>query len=163
MAAHIVLFGYGNASRGDDALGPLLLERAEAWLEGQPQLRVRTVADFQLQIEHALDLRGADLALFVDADESCAAPCVLRRALPSQDATYSTHALSPEAVLFVCRDVTGGAPPPSYILGVRGERFELGEPLTAPAIANLEAAWTLLQALLLDGRGEAWDALALKP
>jgi len=46
---------------------------------------------------------------------------------------------------------------------VRGERFELGEPLTAPATANLEAAWTLLQALLLDGRGEAWDALALKP
>ncbi|MHB1311898.1 MAG: hydrogenase maturation protease [Gemmatimonadaceae bacterium] len=162
-AAHIVLFGYGNESRGDDALGPLLLARAEAWLAGQPQLHVRTVADFQLQIEHALDLRGADLALFVDADESCAAPCVLRRAQARQDATYSTHALSPEAVLYVCRDITGGAPPPSWVLAVRGERFELGEPLTAQATANLEAAWTLLQALLIDGRAEAWDALALVP
>jgi len=158
---HIVLFGYGNESRGDDALGPLLLARAEAWLAGQPQLQVRTVADFQLQIEHALDLRGADLALFVDADASCAAPCVLRRALPRQDATYSTHALSPEAVLCVCRDVAGAAPPPSYVLGVRGERFELGESLSAQAAANLEAAWALLQALLRDGRPEAWDALVL--
>jgi len=163
VAAHIVLFGCGNASRGDDAIGPLLLARAEAWLAGQPQLHVRIIADFQLQIEHALDLRGAELALFVDADTSCTAPCVLRRVLPSQDATYSTHALSPEAVLYVCRDITGGAPPPSYLLGVRGEAFELGEPITAPAAANLEAAWTLLQALLLDGRPEAWDARALPP
>ena len=161
MPAHIVLFGYGNESRGDDALGPLLLERAEVWLAGQPQLHVRIIADFQLQIEHALDLRGAELALFVDADASCAAPCALRRALPRQDATFSTHALSPEAVLYVCRDVAGGAPPPSWVLHVRGERFELGEPLTAPAAVNLEAAWTLLQALLLDGRPEAWDAFAL--
>jgi hydrogenase maturation protease len=159
----IVLFGYGNESRGDDALGPRLLERAEAWLATRPQLPVRTVADFQLQIEHALDLRGADLALFVDADASCAAPCVLRRALPRQDATFSTHALSPEAVLYVCRDVAGGAPPPSYVLHVRGERFELGEPLTAKAAANLEAAWIVLQALLLDGRPEAWDAIAQSP
>ena len=64
----VVVFGWGNVSRGDDGLGPLLLARIEAL--GLPH--VTTIEDFQLQIEHALDLRDADLALFVDA--SVAAP-----------------------------------------------------------------------------------------
>ena len=157
MGARIVLFGYGNPSRGDDALGPLLLERAEAWLAGQPGLAVEPVADFQLQIEHALDLQGRDLALFLDADVACPTPFALRRAVPSQDASYSTHELSPEAVLQVYRDVTGQDPPPAYILSLRGERFELGELLSPAAARHLEAAWAFLQALLLDGRPGSWE------
>jgi hydrogenase maturation protease len=157
MGARIVLFGYGNPSRGDDALGPLLLERAEAWLAGQPGLAVEPVADFQLQIEHALDLQGCDLALFLDADVACASPYALRRAVPGHDASYSTHELSPEAVLQVYREAIGQDPPPAYILSVRGERFELGEPLSPAAARHLDAAWTFLQQLLLDGRPEAWE------
>jgi hydrogenase maturation protease len=157
MGSRIVLFGYGNPSRGDDALGPLLLERAEAWIKGQPGLAVETVADFQLQVEHALDLQDRDLALFLDADVACRAPYVLRRAAPRQDASYTTHELSPGAVLQVCREVTGKDSPPAYILSVRGERFELGDSLSRGAERNLDAAWELLQTLLLDGRPEAWN------
>ena len=158
MTLRIVLFGYGNPSRGDDALGPLLLERAEAWLATQPDLTVEAVADFQLQIEHALDLQEKDLALFLDADAGCTPPFALRCVLPDQDASYSTHELSPEAVLQVCREVSGQEPPPAYILSVRGERFELGEPLSAAATRNLDEAWAFLQQLLLDGRSEGWKA-----
>jgi hydrogenase maturation protease len=157
MGPRIVLFGYGNPSRGDDALGPLLLERAEAWLADQPTLDVEPVADFQLQIEHALDLQDRDLALFLDADAACVAPCALQLAVPSLDATYTTHELSPGAVLQVCRVVTGQEPPAAYILSVRGEHFDLGQPLSPGAARNLEAAWDLLQALLLDGRAKAWN------
>jgi len=156
MSARIVVFGYGNPSQGDDALGPLLLERVESWLVAHPGLGVEPVADFQLQIEHALDLQGADLALFLDADMACPGPFAFRRAIPHQDATFSTHALSPEAVLQVCREVNGAEPPPSYILSIRGQRFELGEPLSPAASSHLEAAWTFLQRLLGDGRAEAW-------
>ena len=157
MGTRIVLFGYGNPSRGDDALGPLLLERAEAWLPGQPSLAVEPVADFQLQIEHALDLQERDLALFLDADVAGPTPFALRRARPGPDTSYSTHALSPGAVLQVYRDVTGQDPPPAYILSLRGERFELGEPLSPAAAANLEAAWAFLQQLLLDGQVAVWE------
>ncbi len=157
VPARLVVFACGNRSRGDDALGPLLLDRAEAWLDGQASLEVRTVGDFQLQIEHALDLRGAALALFVDADADCPGSFRLRRAVASRDASYSTHALSPEAVLSVCRDITGGPPPPAFVLGVRGEVFDLGAPLSAAAAEHLEAAWGELESLLGDGRVEAWD------
>ena len=158
MGPRIVLFGFGNPSRGDDALGPLLLERAEAWLTARPDLTVETVADFQLQIEHALDLQDKDLALFLDADAGCRPPFVLRRVLPAQEASFSTHELSPEAVLQVGREVSGREPPPAYILSVRGERFELGESLSAAAARHLDEAWALLQQLLLDGRLEGWEA-----
>lgn len=153
-----VLFGYGNPSRGDDALGPRLLDRAEAWLAGHPQLAVEPVADFQLQIEHTLDLKGRDLALFLDADASAPAPFAFRRAVAAQDASYSTHELSPGALLHVFRQVEGTEPPPAFILGIRGERFELGEPLSPGAGAHLEAAWSFLRELLADPRPEAWTA-----
>lgn len=154
----LVCFGYGNPSRGDDALGPLLLERLSRWLEAHPGQDVEVVPDFQLQIEHTLDLKGRDLALFLDADAACPAPFSFRRAVPCQDASYSTHELSPGAVLQVFRQVEGAAPPPAFILGVRGEAFELGEPLSPAAEVHLEAAWTFLRRLLEDPRPEAWKA-----
>ncbi len=157
-AMGIVLFGYGNPSRGDDALGPLLLERATAWLEDHPELDVTTVGDFQLQIEHALDLRGRDLALFLDADAACAGAFAFRPVVAARDESYSTHELSPGAVLQVFRQVEGQPPPPAYLLSVRGERFDLGEPLSPGAEAHLEAAWAFLKGLLEDPRPAVWAA-----
>ncbi len=55
VKAPILIFAYGNVSRGDDGLGPLLLERIESHIDPQ---KVELLCDFQLQIEHALDLEG---------------------------------------------------------------------------------------------------------
>ncbi len=155
----MVLFGYGNPSRGDDALGPLLLDRAVAWLGEHPDLRVTPVADFQLQIEHAEDLRDHDLALFLDADAACPPPFAFRRVQPAQDSSYTTHELSPGAVLHVYERITGEPAPPAFVLGIRGVAFELGEPLSAAAEAHLAAAWGLLEVLLGAADLKAWTAL----
>jgi hypothetical protein len=61
------------------------------------------------------------------------------------DFLHTSHAISPEAVLATYRRVTGEAPPAAWVLCVRGESFGLGEPLSAPAAANLEAAWLELR------------------
>ncbi len=153
-----VVLGYGNPSRGDDALGPRLLERADAWLAERPGLDVATVADFQLQIEHALDLKDRDLVLFLDADAGCTGAFAFAPVGPARDSSYSTHELSPGAVLQVYRAVEGQAPPPAYVLSVRGERFDLGEPLSPAAEVHLEAAWAFLEDLLEDPRPAAWTA-----
>ncbi|HEX9082212.1 MAG TPA: hydrogenase maturation protease [Holophagaceae bacterium] len=151
-----VLFGYGNPSRGDDALGPRLLDRAEAWLAERPELEVATVADFQLQIEHALDLKERDLALFLDADASCPGPFAFSAVVPARDDSFTTHELSPGAVLQVYRQVEELPPPPAYVLSIRGERFDLGEALSPEAERHLELAWAFLRGLLEDPRPEAW-------
>jgi hydrogenase maturation protease len=156
----VVVIGYGNPSRGDDGIGPELLGRLEGWapfLADRCELEV--LGDFQLQVEHALDIEGRDLALFVDASMACAAPYGFQRLWPSYDPSYTTHQLSPTAVLKVYEDIRGEAPPPSYILSVRGRDFELGAPIGTQAAEHLEAAWSFLQRLLGDPRQAVWDAL----
>ena len=91
----LVLFGWGNDARGDDGLGPLLLGRAAR--AGWPD--VTTIEDFQLQIEHALDLEGAEAALFLDAGRGTPAPFVFTDVEPRRGESYTSHAIAPEAVL----------------------------------------------------------------
>ena len=158
MIQPVLIFGYGNPSRGDDAIAPQLLSRLEAL---QPA-GVELVTDFQLQVEHALDLEGRELALFIDASVSGQAPYTFSRLLPQQDKSYTSHEMSPAAVLHVYRQIHPESPPPSYLLAVRGEFFDLGEPLSEAAAANAEAAFALLQQLCADPRREAWERLVVE-
>lgn len=145
MTAPILIFGWGNPSRGDDALGPQFVERIEALkLPG-----VECLTDFQLQVEHALDLLDRERILFVDASIEAEPPYRHSRLLPSRDASFSTHAMTPEAVMQVYADLHDDDPPPCELLAIRGERFELGEPLTSSAAAHLEAALDWARAWML--------------
>ena len=98
MVKPVLLFGYGNLSRGDDALGPLLLE----YIENTVNLdTIEILTDFQLQIEHALDLENRALVLFVDASVACVNAFDFAVLAPARDKIYTTHAMSPAAVLVV--------------------------------------------------------------
>ena len=60
MEAPVLIFAVGNESRGDDALGPLLLRELDAWLTASKSSeQFELLEDFQLQIEHARNCRGA--------------------------------------------------------------------------------------------------------
>ena len=155
----LVVFGWGNDARGDDGLGPLLLARVAR--AGWPD--VTTVEDFQLQIEHALDLDGAEAALFVDAGKDTPAPFAFAEIEPARGATPTTHALAPEAVLDVYVRALRQPPPPSFTLCMRGERFELGEGLSPEARERLEAAWAFVQGLMGERSVEDWRRKAGAP
>ena len=158
----VVVLAAGNRSRGDDAIGPLLLERLAAWLaaagrEGEFEL----IDDYQLQVEHALDLQGRRLALFIDAGWRTPAPLAFYALAPGPDAAPAgTHALSPQAVLEVYRRIALGGPPPAFVLCVRGERFELGAGLSEAAKAHVDAAWVQLERLCAQPDAARWRALA---
>lgn len=160
--AGVVVLAVGNRSRGDDALGPLLLDRLRDWLAaGDRGADFELIEDFQLQIEHALDLAGRRLVLFVDAGTGTRAPYEFRAVeatLPGR--SHTSHALAPEAVLGVYRQVTGEDPPPAFVLCVRGERFELGDDLSDAARAHVEAAWKQLVALCARPEIEQWRSVA---
>lgn len=136
----LLVLGWGNLSRGDDALGPACLAALQAALPAHLVDQVEFLDDYQLQIEFALDLAGRKRVLFIDAGLNCAEPFEVHTALPRRDSTLSSHALSPEALLQVYADMHADAPPPATVLAIRGEAFELGEPMTATAEANLAAA-----------------------
>lgn len=139
----LLILACGNPSRGDDALGPLLIER----LGAEPDLDSRAVeilTDFQLQIEHLLDLARARSVIFVDAAMSGPEPFAYLPAQPEPAAAITTHALSPGALLHLYRGVMGRDPPEAAVLAIRGYEFELGEPLTPRAATNLEQALAFL-------------------
>lgn len=149
MADSLLIFGWGNPSRGDDALGPALIERFEAALPDHPEWGdVALLTDFQLQPEHALDLEGRRRVLFVDASVSCAPPFAFSRLAPQREVGYTTHAMRPAALLAVFRQLSGRDAPPTWLLTIRGDAFELGEPLGAAAQAHLDAAAIFVESLL---------------
>ncbi len=161
MSALVVVFAVGNPSRGDDAIGPECCGRLAKWLENAGLSgQVELIEDFQLQIEHALDLQGRTLALFIDAGEHTPAPFVFEQIYPSTAVAHTTHALSPQAVLQVYRQTEGKEPPPAFVLCIRGERFELGEALTTAATDRIDAAMSLLADLLDQPTLADWQAQA---
>ena len=138
--APVLVLAIGNPSRGDDALGPLAAQELDALaLPG-----VEVLTDFQLQVEHALDLLGRSEVVFVDAAAGGEAPFELRPLAAAADDRHTSHSLSPSAVLEAYRRLTGGPPPPSRLLAIRGHEFGLGAPLSGAASANLRAALTSL-------------------
>jgi hydrogenase maturation protease len=144
--APLLVIGIGNPSRGDDALGPACLERLAATLPPGVEL----LTDFQLQIEHALDLDGRALVVFVDASVAAPAPCTLAPVIETSAEPAFSHALSPAQLLGVYRRVQRRAPPRAMVLAIRGDSFELGDGLSACARDNLEQALAALTTLLAE-------------
>ncbi len=146
MAAPILVFAIGNESRGDDALAPLLLRRLQAADIPHAEL----IEDFQLQVEHVTDLAGRERVLFVDADVSCEAPFHFSAISAAHDNSYTSHAMTPSALLHAYRQVYGEDAPPAFLLRIRGYEFGLGTPPGGDAAANLEAATVRVRAWLAD-------------
>ncbi|MEY4593331.1 MAG: hypothetical protein RIR18_2226 [Pseudomonadota bacterium] len=132
----ILVFGYGNPSRGDDALGPAFVDAVEALGLSD----VECLTDYQLQVEHAMDLKGREKVVFVDASSALTESFKVSEVSAARDNTFTTHAISPAAVLQAYRQVEGDEPPPTFLLAIRGESFELGEAMSANAQAALADA-----------------------
>ena len=149
MSARLLLFGYGNPSRGDDALGPAFLEAVQARTPPDAAAVFDCLTDFQLQVEHALDLQAYERVLFVDASVSVPAPFRVESLQARRDDSYTTHAMTPSAVLQVYREICAAEPPQTWLLTIRGEHFELGDPLSPAAGDNLAAALAHFEQVLL--------------
>ena len=152
MPVPILIFAIGNESRGDDALAPLLLRA----LEDLASERIELIEDYQLQVEHVTDLVGRSAVLFVDADVSCTEPLLFSEIAAEHDRSYTSHAMTPFALLHTFRQVYGADAPPAFLLRIRGYGFELGEPLSGRAAANLEVAAKLARELCVEADLPRW-------
>lgn len=150
----VLIFTWGNPSRGDDAIGPYLHDK----LQQADLTDIDLLTDFQLQIEHAVDLEHRERILFIDASTSSVAPFEFSKLEPLRDSSYTTHAMSPEALLSVYTQVNRKAPPPAFMLSVRGYEFELGTAITEHASDNVAAAIDFIEDLLADNDMEEWLA-----
>ena len=154
-AKPILVFTWGNPSRGDDALGPEVYDR----LVQENLIDVDLLTDFQLQIEHAIDLENRKGVLFVDASANARPPFEFYPLAPSQDQSYTTHAMSPQALLAVYEQINHHPQPAAFMLSIRGYEFGLGLPLSSQATANLNEAIAFIQHLLTETKIQDWADL----
>jgi hydrogenase maturation protease len=142
MPASVLIFTWGNPSRGDDALGPALFDLLEAHKLDTGELpEVEVLTDFQLQIEHTVDLEERECIIFVDASITCAEPFEMEQLVAVRDDTFTTHAMSPASLLSVYKQVNASEPPASWLLTIRAYEFGLGKEMTAKARTNLRHAF----------------------
>jgi hydrogenase maturation protease len=103
----ILVIGYGNALRGDDAVGP---RAASAVAElGWPGVIAKEVT--QLTPELAEPLASARLAIFVDARPANGEECVAVRPIePADPGSVLAHVADPRHLLALARTAYGTCP-----------------------------------------------------
>jgi len=141
LQASTLIFTWGNPSRGDDGLGPMIYQRLknESWVD------VELLTDFQLQIEHMLDLENRNTIIFIDASVSAKPPFEYYQIYPTQDESYTSHAMSPQSLLAVYQKVNQQQPPSAFMLSIRGYEFGLGLSLSKEATKNMEEAFSYIK------------------
>ncbi len=140
----LTVFAWGNTARGDDAIGPILAERLRAM--EIPGLRV--IEDHQLNIEHVTDIAPGAATLFIDASVEIEEGYRLERIGPSKDGNFSTHAISPQALLNVYEQTMKRPAPDSWLLHVAAREFELGAEPGELCRQAIDQASQFLSALL---------------
>lgn len=151
MTAPLLILAWGNESRGDDALGPLFVQQLRQRLPPELLSQIEFLDDYQLQIEHALDMVGRTQVLLADACQACTPPFEVTSLQARQDASITTHTVSPQALLHVYQNLQGESQPPCTLLAIRGEAFELGAPPSEGAQVHLAAALDWAVAALASG------------
>lgn len=128
--SRIVIIGYGNTLRGDDAVGWLA---AEALAKRFDEAKVTVLTRHQLAPELAETISAFDVALFVDATQD-GEPGEIRcvDVEPLLVDSGFTHSASPEALLVLARELYGRAPR-GILISLCGEEFALGDRLS-PAV-----------------------------
>jgi hydrogenase maturation protease len=148
----VLLIGFGNPGRCDDALGPALAEAVEA----MDFEHVTVDSDYQLTVEDGAEAARYDVVIFADADTAGPEPFSFRpiRIVP-QKVSFSSHSCSPEGVMALTRELFG-ATPEGWILGIRGYAFnEFGERMSDRAGQNLQQAVTFIRDVLTTNRYRA--------
>jgi hydrogenase maturation protease len=136
----ILVIGYGNPGRQDDGLGPA----ASGEIEKLGLPNVTTSDNYQLVIEDAVQIADHDVVWFVDAACEGDAPCGVRRLSPAFDITFTSHLLTPEALLAITGQQFGKSPG-AYLISIRGYEFDFLEGLSNRARDNLMLAVVLLR------------------
>jgi len=145
-----IVLACGNALRGDDGVGLYLAHQLYGAI-GDADTEI--VCSHQWLPEQAEDLSRAQLAVFIDA--SVAVKPGEIRVRPVQGANEksagaTTHAMTPERLMGLAREVFGSAPERAYLVTVGGSSFEHGAEFSEPVRNAIPAALRQIQDLLCD-------------
>jgi hydrogenase maturation protease len=132
-----LLIGLGNSARQDDGLGWAFAHEVEQLYPHEEEVTYK----FQLNLEDAELISEYGKIIFVDAFKGeLEKGFSVYRCYAKSDSGFSTHMVSPEAILYLCQQLYHSEPE-ATVLAIQGYQWELQEGLTAQATLNLQKAW----------------------
>jgi len=140
----MLIYGYGNPGRQDDALANELIERIETAKRNGDFAGIDTDSNYQLNIEDAEIISNYETVIFVDASVEDIEDIAFTKVEPSDaKVEFSMHAVSTSFVLDLCKKMYE-VEPEVYLLHIKGYEWEFMEELTTKALINLDKAFELL-------------------
>ena len=145
----VLVIGYGNTLRGDDAAG---IRAAELIAKRRPE--IECVCMHQLMPELAEQIAVSDIVIFFDADVNVAQPNV-QVVVPSVEVDQPrTHFISPESLLRLSQLLYQRMPLKAYVIGIPASQFEFSEELSATTKKAVDESVILAESLLLPGKSK---------
>ena len=144
----ILIYGYGNPGRQDDALGVMLSKDIDSWAKSENLPGIDTDQNYQLNIEDADKISQYDLVVFADASVNDIESFQMDRVLPDMKSDFSMHSVSPSFVTGLCNEVFNKMPV-VYQLEIKGYKWEFMEEITEDARKNLSSAEKFLKDFVL--------------
>jgi len=144
--SRILIIGYGNPLRGDDAFGWRVAERL---LELEHDPAVDILCLHQIVPELMDPLSRADFAIFIDACAGDEPGAMVERRIEPQSAGAApfTHHATPEALLAGACTLYGRAAE-AVMISVAGADFSLGSELSPPVASRLDEVVTTVLRLI---------------
>ncbi len=142
----ILVIGYGNELRGDDALGPCIVRA----LEREQVCSARMLTMPQLMPELAAELAQCREAIFIDASIEARDDGVsVTRLSADGGRAWGAHVSDPGAMLAIAELLYGRAPN-AWLVTVTGATFEPGCELSPTAVRRMQAAVDRVQQLIQE-------------
>jgi len=151
----ILVYGYGNPGRQDDALGVKLADTINEWAERNGYDFIETDSNYQLNIEDASAINGKDLVICADASSEEIDDYLLTRVIPDSKVDFTMHHVNPAYIQYLCNELYQKTPE-SYVLHIKGYEWEFLGNLTKRAESNLNKASDFLKSFLehtMNGQG----------
>lgn len=129
-----LVIGIGNIGRADDGLGWAFADRITGDTRFEVQHR------YQLQVEDAELISGYQEVIFVDAShELYENGFKFVDVKPQVQFSYTSHALPPSAILYLCEEIYGRTPN-AFLLGISGQDWGLRNGMSRIAKERLAQA-----------------------
>ena len=140
----VLVYGYGNPGRQDDALGIEMVKMIDKWTAEHQITNIETDSNYQLNVEDAEKISHKDVVVFIDASQEDISEYKFSHLESSSEKVeFTMHAVSPEYVLHVCKDLFGKSPK-TCLMGIKGYEWNFHEGLSNNASLNLEQAFQFL-------------------
>jgi hydrogenase maturation protease len=150
MSQPILVIGYGNDLRSDDAVGQKVARAIATW----NLANVRVLCVHQLTPELAVFLANADLAIFIDACLATVCEDVQIQAIaPTYSTAIAGHTSDPRSLLALTQ-ILYDRVPTAWWVQIPAANFELGEVLSPTSERGVQSALEQINNLIKLGETE---------